>query len=69
MVCGWFKNEFDMFGANMRPHDDRYKYATEWLDFLKQAWTRHEEFDFSSESFKQPPSGASQSRCKSRIHR
>jgi alkanesulfonate monooxygenase SsuD/methylene tetrahydromethanopterin reductase-like flavin-dependent oxidoreductase (luciferase family) len=51
IVCGWFKNEFDMFGANMRPHDDRYKYAAEWLDFLKQAWTRDEEFDFKSESF------------------
>ena len=24
VVCGWFKNEFDMFGAHMRPHDDRY---------------------------------------------
>ena len=51
IVCGWFKNEFDMFGAHMRPHDDRYKYATEWLDFLRQAWTRHDEFDFDSESF------------------
>ena len=29
IVCGWFKNEFDMFGAHMRPHDDRYKYAAE----------------------------------------
>src|SRR3954468_9420254 len=27
VVCGWFKNEFDMFGAQMRPHDDRYRYA------------------------------------------
>jgi alkanesulfonate monooxygenase SsuD/methylene tetrahydromethanopterin reductase-like flavin-dependent oxidoreductase (luciferase family) len=51
IVCGWFKNEFDMFGAHMRPHDDRYKYAVEWLDFLKQAWTREEEFDFKSDIF------------------
>jgi dimethylsulfone monooxygenase len=51
IVCGWFKNEFDMFGAAMRPHDDRYKYAAEWLDFLKQAWTCDEEFDFKSASF------------------
>ena len=51
IVCGWFKNEFDMFGAHMRPHDDRYKYATEWLDFLRQAWTHEDEFDFHSESF------------------
>ena len=51
VVCGWFKNEFDMFGAHMRPHDDRYKYATEWLDFVRRAWTQDEEFDFTSESF------------------
>jgi alkanesulfonate monooxygenase SsuD/methylene tetrahydromethanopterin reductase-like flavin-dependent oxidoreductase (luciferase family) len=51
IVCGWFKNEFDMFGAVMRPHDDRYKFASEWLDFLKQAWTRKDEFDFKSDSF------------------
>jgi dimethylsulfone monooxygenase len=51
VVCGWFKNEFDMFGAHMRPHDDRYKFATEWLDFLKKAWTMDEEFDFRSENF------------------
>jgi alkanesulfonate monooxygenase SsuD/methylene tetrahydromethanopterin reductase-like flavin-dependent oxidoreductase (luciferase family) len=51
VVCGWFKNEFDMFGAQMRPHDDRYKYATEWLDFLKRAWTDDQEFDFHSDSF------------------
>jgi dimethylsulfone monooxygenase len=51
VVCGWFKNEFDMFGAQMRPHDDRYKYATEWLEFLKRAWTDDKEFDFDSDSF------------------
>jgi alkanesulfonate monooxygenase SsuD/methylene tetrahydromethanopterin reductase-like flavin-dependent oxidoreductase (luciferase family) len=51
IVGGWFKNEFDMFGANMRPHDDRYKYAKEWLDFLRQAWTDNNEFDFDSDSF------------------
>ena len=51
IVCGWFKNEFDMFGASMRPHDDRYKFAAEWLELLKKVWTEEEEFDFDSESF------------------
>ena len=51
IVCGWFKNEFDMFGAEMRPHDDRYVYAVEWLDFLRKAWTEDQEFDFKSASF------------------
>ena len=48
IVCGWFKNEFDMFGALLRPHDDRYKFATEWLDFLKQAWTARRICPFAS---------------------
>jgi alkanesulfonate monooxygenase SsuD/methylene tetrahydromethanopterin reductase-like flavin-dependent oxidoreductase (luciferase family) len=52
IVCGWFKNEFDMFGTHMRPHDDRYRYAEEWLAFLKRAWTEDAEFDFESESFR-----------------
>ena len=51
VVCGWFKNEFDMFGAQMRPHDDRYKYATEWLEFLRRAWSDNNEFEFESENF------------------
>ena len=51
IVAGWFKNEFDMFGAAMRPHDDRYKYAKEWLDFLRQAWTEEKDFDFDSDNF------------------
>ena len=53
-LLGWFKNEFDMFGAQMRPHDDRYKYAKEWLDFLRMAWTEENEFDFKTESFEGP---------------
>jgi alkanesulfonate monooxygenase SsuD/methylene tetrahydromethanopterin reductase-like flavin-dependent oxidoreductase (luciferase family) len=35
----------------MRPHDDRNKYAAEWLSFLRKAWTDEKEFDFDSESF------------------
>jgi len=51
IVGGWFKNEFDMFGAHLRPHDDRYQYAKEWLDFLRLAWTEEKEFDFESDNF------------------
>src|SRR2546430_6828566 len=40
-----------MFGAHMRPNDDGYKSATEWLDFVRRAWTQDEEFDFTSENF------------------
>ena len=51
IVCGWFKNEFEMFGAEWRGHDERYDYATEWLDFVRQLWTRDDEFDFEGRYF------------------
>ena len=69
IVCGWFKNEFDMFGAHMRPHDDRYKYATEWLDFVR--WPGPGRTNSTSTARASMPrrSGASRSRCRSRIRR
>jgi alkanesulfonate monooxygenase SsuD/methylene tetrahydromethanopterin reductase-like flavin-dependent oxidoreductase (luciferase family) len=46
IVCGWNEGEFDMFGVRQREHDERYEYAQEWLDVVKQAWTRDDTFDF-----------------------
>ena len=64
VVCGWFKNEFDMFGAQMRPHDDRYKYATEWLEFLKRPGPTTKNSTSTATAFMPATSGASRSRCK-----
>ena len=46
VVCGWFKNEFEMFGADWKEHDVRYEYATEWLNYVRRIWTEDGEFDF-----------------------
>ncbi|MGB6539162.1 MAG: LLM class flavin-dependent oxidoreductase [Xanthobacteraceae bacterium] len=46
IVCGWNEGEFDMFGVKQREHDERYEYAQEWIDVVKQAWTRDDTFDF-----------------------
>jgi len=46
IVCGWNEGEFDMFGVRQREHDERYAYAQEWIDVVKQAWTRDDTFDF-----------------------
>ena len=51
IVCGWFRNEFEMFGAEWREHDMRYEYATEWLEFARRIWTEEEEFDFNGRWF------------------
>jgi dimethylsulfone monooxygenase len=44
LVCGWNEDEFEMFGARMRKHDERYDYAQEWLDTVKRAWGPETEF-------------------------
>lgn len=52
LVCGWFKNEFEMFGAEWREHDRRYEYAAEWLDLTRRLWSAEEPFDFDGAFFK-----------------
>ena len=51
VVCGWFRNEFEMFGAEWREHDARYEYAAEWLEFVRRIWTEDREFDFEGRWF------------------
>jgi len=51
LVAGWFQNEFDMFGVNLAPHDQRYEYAAEWLTLVKKLWQSEAEFDFDGAFF------------------
>ena len=51
VVAGWFKNEFDMFGLELAPHDRRYDYAAEWLELVKRLWTEPDAFDHDGEFF------------------
>jgi dimethylsulfone monooxygenase len=51
IVCGWFQEELEMFGGELMPHDERYEYATEWLDLVKRFWTSDHEFDFTGRYF------------------
>jgi dimethylsulfone monooxygenase len=46
VVCGWNEDEFEMFGVAQRDHESRYDYAQEWLEAIKQMWSREDEFDF-----------------------
>ena len=46
VVAGWSADELGMFGVDLRAHDERYEYAAEWMDLLKQLWTGEEVFDF-----------------------
>ena len=46
VVSGWFKKELDMFGVGELDHDERYRYAEEWMEVVMRLWTENEVFDF-----------------------
>jgi alkanesulfonate monooxygenase SsuD/methylene tetrahydromethanopterin reductase-like flavin-dependent oxidoreductase (luciferase family) len=47
VVSGWNANEFAMFGAQLREHDDRYGYSEEWITVVKRIWSEQEPFDYA----------------------
>jgi len=51
MVMGWYQEEMGMFGLAPHSPEDRYAYATEWLDIVKRLWTETEPFDHKSRFF------------------
>lgn len=51
VVCGWFEPELEMFGSPVMEHDQRYAYASEWLEVLKLLWVSKDEFDYSGRYF------------------
>ncbi len=51
VVAGWNADEFDMFGAELLPHDERYAYAEEWVRICRRIWTEPEPFDFAGRYF------------------
>ncbi len=48
IVVGWNGPEFDMFGAELRQHSDRYLYAEEWISAIKEMWRNPEAFDYDN---------------------
>ena len=51
IVCGWYTPEMEMFGAKQMAHDDRYRYASEWIQVIKQLWTE-QHFDYEGTFFR-----------------
>jgi alkanesulfonate monooxygenase SsuD/methylene tetrahydromethanopterin reductase-like flavin-dependent oxidoreductase (luciferase family) len=52
VVAGWNSRDFAMFAYEQKEHDDRYKVAAEWMQYLERIWTTSEPFDFNGEFFK-----------------
>lgn len=53
IVCGWNQDDFDMFGIEQLPHDERYEHGREWFDI----WSRltsgaAEPFDYRGKHFR-----------------
>jgi FMNH2-dependent dimethyl sulfone monooxygenase len=51
VVSGWNVEEFEMFGAQLLEHDDRYGYTEEWVAVVKGIWSREKPFDYSGRHF------------------
>ncbi len=51
VVAGWNGPEFTMFGEDLKPHDDRYAQAAEWMTVLRRLWTERD-FDYSGENYR-----------------
>jgi FMNH2-dependent dimethyl sulfone monooxygenase len=52
VVSGWNKIEFGMFGVEMRDHDRRYDYTTEWVEIITRIWSDQAPFDYDGEFFR-----------------
>ncbi len=51
IVSGWNAGEFEMFGVELREHDERYAYSAEWLEVVKKIWSEDTPFDFHGKYF------------------
>lgn len=50
LVSAWWMTEFEMLGAPVLPHDDRYARSEEFLRIIKGSWT-HEQYNFSGKYY------------------
>ena len=51
LVMGWFTPEMELFGRQQLPHDERYEYGQEWIDFVERLWTEYGDFDVTGKHF------------------
>ena len=50
LVSAWWMTEFEMLGAPILPHDDRYARSEEFLTIIKGSWTQ-ERYSFSGKYY------------------
>jgi dimethylsulfone monooxygenase len=52
LVCGWYREEMEMFGDAMYGHDDRYGLADEWTQVFERLWAGQASFDYEGLFYK-----------------
>ncbi|MDG2114151.1 MAG: LLM class flavin-dependent oxidoreductase, partial [Actinomycetota bacterium] len=50
LVSAWWLTEFEMLGAPVLAHDDRYARSKEFLEIIKGSWT-HDAFSYSGDYY------------------
>jgi alkanesulfonate monooxygenase SsuD/methylene tetrahydromethanopterin reductase-like flavin-dependent oxidoreductase (luciferase family) len=51
IVCGWNRDEFEMLGARLDGHTERYALGQEWIDIVNRIWCEDAPFDFHGRHF------------------
>jgi dimethylsulfone monooxygenase len=51
IVCGWNRDEFEMFKTEQHEHDARYEFAEDWWSVVTALWTRTGLFDHQGKFF------------------
>ncbi|SMF62414.1 Flavin-dependent oxidoreductase, luciferase family (includes alkanesulfonate monooxygenase SsuD and methylene tetrahydromethanopterin reductase) [Xaviernesmea oryzae] len=52
IVCGWNQDDFDMFGIEQLPHDERYQHGREWFSIWSRLTSGTEApFDYDGRHF------------------
>jgi alkanesulfonate monooxygenase SsuD/methylene tetrahydromethanopterin reductase-like flavin-dependent oxidoreductase (luciferase family) len=51
IVCGWHREEFEMFRTEQYAHDARYLFAAEWWNVVTSLWERDGLFDHYGQYF------------------
>lgn len=51
IVCGWNRDEFEMFKTEQHGHDARYAFAADWWSVVTALWEKEGHFDYAGPFF------------------
>jgi FMNH2-dependent dimethyl sulfone monooxygenase len=51
LVLGWYPPDLQLFGVELKGHDDRFEVAEEWMEVFDRLWAGKESFNFQGKHF------------------